>query len=160
MAVMALVADVLADVVEDGGEVEPLAGPVVEAVDLARLVEDRQRQARDLLGVVGGVVAARGQLDDAAAPDVRVALDAFDVHAVAADVVENHALAQRQLAQRQLVGAELTEDRVEKDGARHDQVGAPGVEAGQPEAVPEAQRGELPPDAAGWPWRRRGGGES
>ena len=75
---MALVADVLADVVQDGGEVEPLAGPVVEAVRRARLVEERQRQARDLLGVVGGVVAALRQLDDAAAPDVRVALDALD----------------------------------------------------------------------------------
>ena len=57
--VMALVADVLAGVVEDAGEVEPLAGAVVEPVHRARRVEDLQRQARDLLGVVGGVVAAQ-----------------------------------------------------------------------------------------------------
>ena len=49
MLVMALVADVDADVVEQGGVLQPLALAIGEAVDSARLVEQREREARDLL---------------------------------------------------------------------------------------------------------------
>ena len=47
--VVPLVADVHADVVQERGILEPLALAVGQAVDAARLVEERQRQARDLL---------------------------------------------------------------------------------------------------------------
>ena len=146
MAVMTFVADVLAGVVQEGGEVEPLAGPVVEPVRRARFVEDPERQARDLRGVIGRAVVSQGQLDHAPPPDVRVALEALDADQVAADVVEHGALAQRELAQRELVRAELAEDRVEEHGAGHNQIGAPGVEARQLEAVREAHRGNLAAD--------------
>ena len=87
------------------------------------------RQPRDLLRVLRPVVAALGQLDDAAAPDVGIAIGLRDLLAVPRDVVEDEAFAQRQVAERDLVGAEPAEDRVEQDRAGHREVRAPRVEA-------------------------------
>ena len=78
----------------------------LEPVDAARLIEERQRQPRDLLRVLRPVAAALGQLDDAAAADVGIAIDLRDLLAVPVDVVEDQPFAQRQVAQRDLVGAE------------------------------------------------------
>ena len=75
----------------------------VEPVHGARLIEQRQRQPRHLRGVLGPVVAALGELDDAAAPHVRVAVDLRDLLPVPRDVVEDQPFAQRQIAQRDLV---------------------------------------------------------
>ena len=60
---------------------EPLALAIAEPVDAARLIEDAQRQPRDLLRVLGPVAAALAELDDAAAPDVGIALDLADPRA-------------------------------------------------------------------------------
>ena len=57
--------------------------------------------------------------------------------AVAVDVVEHQAFAQRQIAQRDVLGAELPQQRVEQHGAGDHQVGAPRVEAGQVQALLE-----------------------
>ena len=77
----------------------------------ARLIEQREREPRDLLRVLGPVVAALGELDDAAAPDVGIAIGLRDLLAVARDVVEDEPFAQRQVAERDLVGAEPPQDR-------------------------------------------------
>ena len=90
----------------------------VEAVDAARLVEDGQREPRDLLRVLRPVAAALAELDDAAAADVGIALDLADARAVAVDVVEDEAFAQREVAERELVGAEPPDDRVEAAPSR------------------------------------------
>ena len=67
-------------------------------VDAARLVEERQRQARDVLGVLAVPAAPLAELDDAAAADVGIALDGGDPLSVPIDVVEDEPLAQREVA--------------------------------------------------------------
>ena len=61
--VVPLVADVDADVVQERRVLEPLALAIGQAVHAARLIEERQRQPRDLLRVLGPVAAPLGQLD-------------------------------------------------------------------------------------------------
>ena len=61
---------------------------------------------RDLPRVIGLPRAAFGQLDHRAAAHVGIAIDPRDVLAVPLDVVEHHALAQRQIAERDFFGAE------------------------------------------------------
>ena len=102
MLVVALVADVDADVVQQRRVFQPLALAIGQAVDGARLVEQREREPRDLLRVLRPVVAALGELDDAAAPDVGIAIGLRDLLAVPRDVVEHQPFAQRQIAQRDL----------------------------------------------------------
>src|ERR1700730_9234916 len=70
MFVVPLVADVDADVVQQRRVFEPLELAVRQAVSDPRLIEERDRDTRDLLGVLGPVVAALGQFDDAALADV------------------------------------------------------------------------------------------
>jgi hypothetical protein len=65
--VMALVADVDADVVQDRGILEPLALAIGEAVNRAGLIEEADREPGDVLRVRRPVVAALGELEDAAA---------------------------------------------------------------------------------------------
>jgi len=89
MAVMPVVADVHTDVVEQGGVLEPLPLAIAQPVHAPRLIEDAQRQLRDLLRMLGPVSASFAQFDDAAAADVWVALDLADPRAVAVDVIEH-----------------------------------------------------------------------
>ena len=68
------VADVHADVVQQRRVLEPLPLAVRQRVDAARLIEQRQREPRDVLRVLRLVAAPLGQFDGAAPPDVRVAI--------------------------------------------------------------------------------------
>ena len=110
MPVMALVADVDADVVQQRAVLQPLALAIAELVHRPRLIEERQRQPRDLLRVVRPVAAALAQLDDAAAADVGVALDLADRRRVAVDVVEHQPFAEREVAERDVLGAEPAQE--------------------------------------------------
>ena len=92
--VVAFVADVRADIMEQRRVLEPFAFAIGQAVDAARLLEQGEREPRDLRGVFGPVVASFGQLDDAAAADVRVAIGLCDLLAVSGDVIENQPFAQ------------------------------------------------------------------
>ncbi len=98
--VMPLVADMHADVVQHGAELEPLSLAIAESVHALRLVENIERQARHLGGVLGPVAAALSKFDDAAAANIGVALDFLDPRAVAMDVVEDDAFSQREIAER------------------------------------------------------------
>ena len=133
MLVMTLVADVDADVVQQSGILEPLALAIGQAVDPARLVEQGDRQARHLLRVLRPVVAALGELEDAAPAHVGVAIGLDDFLAVPGDVVEHQAFAQRQIAERDLLGAQTLQNRIEQDGAGDGQVCAARFEARHPE---------------------------
>jgi len=126
--VMAFVADVHADVVQEGRILEPFALPVGQRVRATRGVEQGEREPRDVLRVLGCVVAPFGKLDDAAPPHVGVAHRASDLLAVASDVVEDDALAKRHVAERDLARAEPSEDHVDQDRTRDRDVRAPGVE--------------------------------
>src|SRR5207253_7263834 len=79
---MALVANVDADIVEERCIFQPLALAVREAVNHPCLVEERNREARDLLRMFRPVVAAFAKLDDAAAADVGVAVGLRDLLAM------------------------------------------------------------------------------
>lgn len=128
MFVVPRVADVHADVVHQRRVFEPLALAVGAAVHGARLVEERQRQARHLPGVLGEVVAALGQLDRAAPADIGNAIDLCDLAPVPADVVEHEAFAEREVAERQILGAQPPEDCVDEHRASHHEIGAPGIQ--------------------------------
>ena len=82
--VMAVVADVSADVVEQRGVFEPLTLAIGQPVKAARLIEQGDREARHLLRVLGPVVAPLGKLEHAAASHVGVAIGLGDFLAVAA----------------------------------------------------------------------------
>ncbi len=111
---MPLVADVIADVVQERRKLQPFALAIAEAVDVARLVEQGQRQPRHLPRVFRLPVAALGELDGRAAPHVGIAIDAGDFLPVLLDVVEHQPFAQRQVAQRDFAGIELSQQRVER----------------------------------------------
>ena len=114
---------------------EPVTLAVAEAVHATRLIENRQRQARHLLRVLRPVTAPLAELDDAAAPDVRIALDFPDARAVAVDVVEDQSFAQREIAEREFLGAETSDDRVEQNRAGDAEIGAARIEAGHGETL-------------------------
>ena len=68
--VMAHVADVDADVMQERGKLQPLALAVGEAMNRLRLIEQRYRETSDLPGMLGPVLAALSELDDAAPSDI------------------------------------------------------------------------------------------
>lgn len=52
VAMMSIVADVYANVVEQGGILQPLAFAIAKPVNAACLIEDAERQSRNLLRVL------------------------------------------------------------------------------------------------------------
>jgi hypothetical protein len=130
---MAFVTDVLANIVQQRGILEPLPLAIRQAVQMPRLIEQRHRQPRNLLGMLRPVVATLSELDHAAPPDVRVALDLFDVRRVLPDVIQDEAFAKCEIAERQFLRAQAAQDRVDEDDAGDRQVGAARVETWQPQ---------------------------
>jgi hypothetical protein len=132
-----------ADVVQQRAEFEPVAFAIAEPVHAAGLVEDRERQTRDLLRMLRPVAAPLAELDHASPAHVRVAFDFADARAVAVDVVEDETLAKREIAQRELVGANPANDRVEEHRPGDREIGAARIEAGNGEPFFECQAGQL-----------------
>jgi hypothetical protein len=131
--VVALVADMHADVVQDRRVLEPF--PLA--------IEQREREPGDVLRVLGPVVAALGELEDAAAADVGIAIGLRDFLAVARNVVEDQPLAQRQIAERDFVGAEPAEDFIEQDRARYREIDAARLETGDAHPPLDVERDQL-----------------
>ena len=131
VAVMAPEADVVADVVEERGVLQPLTLAIAEAVNRLGLIEQRQGESGHALRVFGFPAAPLAQLDDRAPADVGVLVDADDFPPVALDVVEHQAFAQRQIAQRDFLGAELAQQGVEQHGSRDHDVGPARIECGK-----------------------------
>ena len=146
--VVSLVADEHANVVQDGRVLEPLALAIGEAVNRARLVEQADGETRDVLRVIGPVLAAVGELEHAPPPHVGVAVGLRDLFAMARDVVEHEPFAQRQVAERDFFGAEPSQELVEEDGAGDREVGAPRLEAGDAQPFLEIE-GDRPLSARG-----------
>ena len=130
--VMALIADLHADVVQDRRVLEPLALLVGHAVDGARLIEQRHGELRHLLRVFGPVVAALGQFEHAAPPDVGIAVGLRDFFAVPRDVVQHQTLAQRHVAECDVGRAEPPDNFVQQNRPGDGEVGASRLEAGHP----------------------------
>ena len=98
--------------------------------------------------VLGPVVAAFGQLDDAAAADVGIAIGLRDLLAVPRDVVEHQPFAQRQshsvmssAPRRRTIASSSTAPAT-------DEIGAARLEPGHAQPFLEAELDELLPDAA------------
>src|SRR5581483_108426 len=143
MFVMPFVADVDADVVQDGRVLQPLALAIGEPVDRAGLVEERRRKPRDLRRMLRPVVAALGELDDAPPAHVRIAVGLRDLLAVARDVIEDQTFAEGKVAERELSRPETPHDRVEDDRAGDGQVGAARLETRNAQTSLKIERDEL-----------------
>ena len=135
MAMMAIVADVYANVMQQRGVFQPLALPVAQPVDAACLIENAERKARDLLRMFGPVAAAFSQFDDAAAANVGVALDLANARAIPVDVVEDEPFTQGQIAERQVFGAEPAQDRVEQHRSADAEIRSPRIHCGHVESL-------------------------
>lgn len=129
MSVMPIVADVDTDVVEQRGILEPFTLLIAKPMHATCLIEDAERQARDLLRVLRPVAASFAELNDAAAAHVRIALHFANARAVAMDVIEDQPFAEREIAQRQVVGAQAAKDRIEQDRAGYAEVGPSRIQA-------------------------------
>jgi hypothetical protein len=113
---VALVADVRADIVKQGAVLEPLSLLLAQAVPCVQAVEDGEREPRDLLRMRRQIVAPLAELNHAAAPHVRVPLNGLDVPGVACDVVEHEPFTQREVTECNFVSAEALDDRLEEQG--------------------------------------------
>ncbi len=134
---MALVADVVAHVVEQRRVLEPLALAIPEAVHRAQTVEHGECQARDLFRVRLFPAAPLGQFERRAAAHVGNLVHLPDVLAVALDEIEHQTFAQREIAERDVLRFELLEQGVEQQGAGHHQIGAPRIERRNRQALVE-----------------------
>ncbi len=148
MLVVALVADVHADVVQDSRVFQPFAFAIGQAVDRARLIEQADGETGHVLGMFRPVVAALGELEHAAPTDVRVAIGLNDFLAMPCDVVEDQSFTQRQVAQGQFVCAEAAQDFVEKDRAGNREIGASRLESRHAKPLLEIERHQILADAA------------
>ena len=108
----------------------------------------KRSQPRHLLRVLRPVIAALAQLEDAAPPDIRIAIGLRDLLPVSRDVVEDESFAKRQIAERDLVRAEPSQNLVEQDRARNREIGASRLQPLHAEPFLEAERHELLAHAA------------
>jgi hypothetical protein len=135
VTVMTLVADVHADIVEQRSVLEPLAFLVRESVCASGLVEDTQRELRDLLGMLGPVPTSFAELDDAAASHVGISIDLPDSGAVAMNVVEDEPFTQCKIAQGEFVCPQPADDSVEQNHARDGEIRPSRIHGGQAQAL-------------------------
>jgi CHAD domain-containing protein len=145
--VVIFVRDVPADVVQQPRVFEPFAGAIALLVNAARLVEQRERQAGHVLGMVAIPATPLAEFDDAATPDVRVALRGGDALPVAVDEIEDEPLSQREVAEGDLLGVEQSDHGVEQDRTGDDEVGAARIEAGHAEPLLHVEGDHLLPGA-------------
>ncbi len=132
-----------ADVVHQRCIFEPFALAVRQSMHGACLVEERKRQANDLIGMLGVIAAPLCELERASPTDIRDAVDLRDLSTVAPDVIEHQSLTEREVAERQFLGAEPPKDRVEQNRTGDDEIRASRIESGDREALLELQLGDL-----------------
>ena len=143
MFVMPLVADVDADIVQDGRVLEQLSLVIRHSVHRTRLVEQGDGQARDVLRVFRPEVAPLGKLEDTPPPHVRIPVGLRDLFPVARDEIEYQSFAQREIAQRDVLCSEPAQDLVNENHAGNREVGAPGFETGHTQPLLEIERREF-----------------
>ena len=143
MLVVPRIADVRADVVKNGPEFEPFTFAVRQLVNGPRLIEHGQCKPRHLIRVLGPITAPLGQLDYAAAPDIRILTGLCDVFAIALDVVEHQSFAKREITQHNLGRLQMLEHHVEHHRTGNDEIGAARIETRQLHALAEASCRQL-----------------
>ncbi len=148
---MAVVADRGADVVEQGGELEQVALGRAEVVLEREAVEQLERQVRDVprvthLPVLG--LELLEHLEGAAHPQVLGLPRDRDLARVVGEVVGDQPLAHAEVGHRDRVQLQRLEDVEQHHRARHDDLGAHGVEPLQGVALGLAHLLEPARDAA------------
>src|SRR4029079_16657875 len=93
--------------------------------------------------MLGVVVATLSKFECAASADVRNLVHLRDLPPVAADVIEDEPFSQRQVAERQFLCAEPTQDGVEENGSRDDEIGATRIEARHGQTLRGIERDDL-----------------
>jgi len=141
--VVTFVADMHADVVQDRRVLEPFALPIGKPVDGARLIEERRGEPRHLRRVLRPVVAPLGQLDDAAASDVGIAIGLGDLLPVARDVIENQSFTKREVAECEVRRVQPSNDRIEQNRAGDRQVRPPRLQTRNREPTLEIERDQF-----------------
>jgi hypothetical protein len=141
--VVAFVADMNAGIVQDRAVFQPLPCLIGHGVNAARAIEQREGELGDVVGVIGPVTAAFGQLDDAAPPDVRIAIGLRDLLAMFRDVVEHQTFAKRQIAQADFARIESPQNRVEQNRAGDSQIRAARIEPRHLQPLFQWQRRQL-----------------
>jgi hypothetical protein len=144
---MVLVTDMDADVVQQGGVLEPFPLAIREGMHASRLIEDGDGQTRHLARVLGPVVTSLSQLDHTAAANVWISIDLRDFFSMPGDVVEHQAFTQRQVAQGDLVCTQAPENGIKQHGPGHREIGTAGFESSQTESLVERQIQQLLLDA-------------
>jgi hypothetical protein len=95
VALVVAVADVVADVVHERGELEPLPRLLRQGEITHELIEQAQSEARDMGAVFLRFAEMAGEARHAAVAHVGVTFDLGDALLVAGDEIEQHAFAQR-----------------------------------------------------------------
>jgi len=139
MLVVAGVADVPADVVEDGGVFEELAFLGAELVERLELVEEREGELGDLQGMLFVEIAAAAELEDRAAAGVADLHGEFHLGPVGLHVVDDHAFAEGAVADVDFADVEFVKEVGDEHGAGDDLIGAAGVEPGEMPAFGEGR---------------------
>ena len=109
MLVMAFVADMRADVVQQRCIFQPLAFARSQVMAGLKLIEQLQCQFGYLLGVIRQIVAPLAQFDHGSTTHIGISLDLLDVRTISSNVVEHQPLAQCEIAQHQIVGSEFVQ---------------------------------------------------
>jgi hypothetical protein len=151
--VMAFIRDMNADIVKNGRIFQPFPLAIGAAMKGAGLVEQHEGEPRDVVCVLRPVVAAFGEFDDAAAPDVGIAIGLRNLLAVLRDVLEDQPLSQREVAQRDFLRAQPPQDGIEEDGASGYEIGAARIEAWNLQPALEGERDKVlahAVDLLGW----------
>jgi hypothetical protein len=138
--VMAFVADMDADVMQERAVLEPLPLPVAESVVALGRVEERERQPRDSPRVIGQVVEPLGQLGSHCAAARPGSARPCGCAPGSSDT-EHQAPAKREVAEGQFFGAEQLEQGIDEDRAGDRQVRAARIEARHLEPL-----GKRPPE--------------
>ena len=133
--VVAGVADVPADVVEDRGVFEQLTVVGVQAMEGTEAVEERQGELGHLEGVFFVEIAAAAEFENAATPRVTNLNRKFDLRPMCLHVVDNHPFTHRTIADINTWKVELIEEILDDGGAGGDLLSAAGVEAGDVAAI-------------------------
>ncbi len=140
--VLALV-DEIADVVKDRGIFQPVAFGRAEAVEPPGLVEQSQGEAGHMQAVDFGSLAAAGQCQHVAAPQVGNLGFGLDPLAVAHDEIVDHTFANRLVAEDEFVPAGQLHQAAKDDGRREQRIDALGVQSGNGEAFFDRRMPEI-----------------
>ena len=128
MPLVVLVANVVPNVVQPRGALQPFPRLVREGEIILQLIEELERQVRNVRAVLTGFSEVAGQTGDAAPPRIGEVLGLLDTLGVPGDEVEQHAFAQCPGTRHEILRTDQAHDAIRQAGPCHNQVDALGVQ--------------------------------